>query len=121
AVRAPVHDLALGLHDRRVAERTALRHAELLRPFPVRAGGADDLRDDVAGALHDHVVALADALAIDVLLVVQRRPRDGDAADLDRLEHRPRVQRARAADADRDLVQPRGRRLRAPLVGTRPG
>ena len=47
------------------------------------AGGADDLRDDVSGALHDHVVAFADLLAVDVLFVVQRRARDRDAADLD--------------------------------------
>ena len=65
----------------------------------------DDLRDHVAGALHDHVVALADVLAVDVLLVVQRRARDRHAADLDGLEHRPRVEVARAADANADLVQ----------------
>ena len=46
---------------------------------------ADDLRDHVAGALDDHVVALANLLAVDVLFVVERRARDGDAADLDRL------------------------------------
>ena len=34
---------------------------------------ADHLRDHVAGALDDHVVALADVLAVDVLLVVERR------------------------------------------------
>ena len=33
----------------------------------------DHLRDHVAGALHDHVVARAHVLARDVLLVVQRR------------------------------------------------
>ena len=59
-------------------------------PGGVRQHGADDLRDHVTGALDDHHVALADVLAVDVLLVVERRPRDGDAADLDRLEHRPR-------------------------------
>ena len=51
-------------------------------PAAVRPGRTDDLRDDVAGALDDHVVAFADALAVDVLLVVQRRARDRDAADL---------------------------------------
>ena len=39
----------------------------------------------------------ADPLAVDVLLVVQRRAGDGDAADLDRLHDRPRVERAGAA------------------------
>ena len=62
----------------------------------------------------------ADPLAVDVLLVVQRRAGDGDAADLDRLHDRPRVERAGAADADADLEQPRHRRHRRPLVGARP-
>ena len=39
----------------------------------VREHRADDLRNHVAGALDDHRVALADVLAVDVLLVVQRR------------------------------------------------
>src|SRR5581483_3780518 len=119
-VRAAVHRLALGLHDVRAAQRALCRHPELLRALAVPAGGADDLGDDVARPLHDDVVALADLLAVDVLLVVQRRPRDDDAADLDRLEHRPRIERAGAADADRDLVQARHRRHRRPLVRTRP-
>jgi hypothetical protein len=59
----------------------------------VRAGGPDDLRDDVSGALDDDVVAFADLLAVDVFLVVEGRARDGDAADLDRLHHRPGVER----------------------------
>ena len=58
-------------------------------PFAVRSGRADDLRDHVAGALDDHEVALADVLAVDVLLVVERRGRDGDAADLHGLELAP--------------------------------
>ena len=99
----------------RAAERALLRHLEGPRTAAMLARRADDLRDDVAGALDDHVVALADVLAVDVLLVVQRRARDGDAADLDRLEHGPRVERARAADANLDLVQPRRRRHRRPL------
>ena len=83
-------------------------------PGACGAGRPDDLRDHVAGALDDHVVALADLLAVDVLLVVQRRARDGDAADLDRLEHRPRVERAGAADADQDLEQASSARSSAP-------
>ena len=57
----------------------------------------DDLRDDVAGALDDdrvadaQVLAVADRLAVgadplDVVLVVERRVGDDDAADGDRLE-----------------------------------
>ena len=119
-VRAAVHRLALRLDDLDAAERAVRRHPERLRPGPVRARGADDLRDHVAGALDDHVVARADLLAVDVLLVVEGRARDGDAADLDRLEHRPRVERAGAADADPDLVQARHGRQRRPLERARP-
>ena len=90
-----------GLTTGDAAERAVLGHPERLVPAACGQHGPDDLRDHVAGALDDHQVALADVLAVDVLLVVQRRPRDGDAADLDRLEHRPRVERAGAADADR--------------------
>jgi len=52
----------------------------------VLRSGPDDLGDHVSGALHDDEVALADVLAIDVLLVVERRVRDRDAADVHRLE-----------------------------------
>ena len=86
----------------------------------MRAGGADDLGDDVPRTLDDHVVALTNVLAVDVLLVVQGRAGHRDAADLDRLEHRPGVQGAGAADADQDLVQPRGGRHRRPLERTSP-
>ena len=120
AVRAAVHRLALGLDDVCPAKRALLRHLERLRAGLVLAGGTDDLRDHVAGALDDHAVALADVLAVDVVLVVERRPRDGDAADLHGLEHRPGVERARAADADRDLVQRRLGGHRRPLERARP-
>ena len=40
----------------------------------------DDLRDHVAGAHDDHVLARADVLAHDVLLVVERRELDRHAA-----------------------------------------
>src|SRR5439155_2857627 len=103
AIRTTVHRFALGLDDVHFAERAFLRHLERLRARLVLAGGPDDLRDHVARALHDDDVALADVLAVDVLLVVQGRARDGDAPDLDRLEHRPRVERAGAADANQDL------------------
>ena len=82
--------------------------------------GPDDLRDDVAGALDDHHVALADVLPVDVLLVVEGRARDSDAADLDGLEHRPWVERAGATDADRDLEQLRRSGRGRPLVRARP-
>ena len=52
----------------------------------------DDLRDHVARPLDDDDVALADLLAADVSSLWSVA-RDRDAADLDRLHHRPRVQR----------------------------
>src|SRR5205085_10348171 len=105
SVGAAMHHLALRLDDVGATKRALCRHFERLRPTPVRAGRPDDLRDHVAGALDDDDVALADLLAVDVLLVVQRRPRDGDTADLDRLEDGPRVERAGPADANGDLQQ----------------
>jgi hypothetical protein len=86
----------------------------------VRPGRSHDLRDDVAGALDDHPVALADLLAVDVLLVVEGRARDHDAADVDGLHDRPRIEGAGAADADRDREQLRLGGHRRPLVRTRP-
>ena len=62
----------------------------------------------------------ADVLAVDVLLVVQRRLGDGDAADLHGLELRPRVERPGAADAHVDLQELRLRGHRRPLERPRP-
>ena len=74
-------------------------------PRGAPAPAADDLWDHVPGPLHDRRVALADVLPVDVLLVVERRPRDGDAADLHGLEHGPRVEPAGTTDPDQDLEQ----------------
>ena len=60
-----------------------------------RRHGADHLGDHVAGALQDHVVAGADVLAPDVVLVVQGGALDGHAADEHGLEHGERRQDAR--------------------------
>ena len=51
----------------------------------------DDLGDHVAGPHHHDLVADPDVLARQVLLVVEGRGGDGDAADVDRLEHRERA------------------------------
>ena len=66
--------------------------------------GETHLRDHVAGAQHDHLVADAHVLAREVLLVVQRRELDGHAADVDRLEHGERVQVAELADVPHDVL-----------------
>ena len=80
----------------------------------------DDLRDHVAGPHHDDLVADPHVLAGQVLLVVEGRGGDGDAADVDRLEHREGHQVAGAADVPDDVVQLRRRRRRRELPGDRP-
>src|ERR671910_721840 len=52
----------------------------------------------VVGGPRDALAALAQVLARQVLLVVKGGRRDGDTADVDRLEHRERDQAAVAAD-----------------------
>src|ERR1700746_2892951 len=80
----------------------------------------DDLRDHIAGALHDHRVADADILAGDLVLIVQGGALHDDAAYGDRLEHRHRGQRALAADLDRDVAQNGLRLLRRGFFRPRP-
>ena len=91
AVRALGEDLALGLDRRRAARRAVARRLGRRRavgPLDRVRRGRDDLRDDVAGARDDDLVALADVLAPQVLLVVQRRHLHGHAADVHGLELR---------------------------------
>ena len=64
----------------------------------------DHLRDHVAGAHHDHVLAGAQVLAHDVLLVVQRGHADRHAAHRDGLEHRIGAQVAELADVPHHLL-----------------
>ena len=87
---------------------------------PLVEHDAHHLRDDVAGAAHDHRVADADVLAGDLVLVVQRGVRHHDAADRHRLEHGGGRERAGAADLDLDAQQLRHRLLRRELVGDGP-
>ena len=79
-----------------------------------------DLGDHVAGAAHDHRVALAHVLAVQLVLVVQRRERDGRAADEDRIEHGERRDLAGAAGVDGDALDARGALLGGELVRDRP-
>ena len=87
---------------------------------PLVEHDAHHLRDDVAGAAHDHRVADADVLARDLVLVVQRGVGDDHAADRHRLELGGGRQRAGAADLDLDVEQARRRLLRRELVGDGP-
>ncbi len=81
---------------------------------------AHDFRNHVAGATHDHGIADAHVEPRDLVGVVQRRIRHGDAADLHRREARGRRRRARAADVDFDRLDGRLLFLRRELVRDRP-
>ena len=78
--------LTVGVSQAGAARRRPLRRRAVGALGRVRRG-RDDLRDHVAGAQDDDRRRRADVLAGEVLLVVQRRQLDGDAADVDGLEH----------------------------------
>ena len=113
----------IGLDRRRAAHRAAFR-----RPGQGRAPlvlddvrrRRDDLRDDVTGAYHDHVLAGADVLAHDVLLVVERRHLDRHPRHGHGREHGVRVQVAELPRVPHHFLQPRHRRGRWELPGDRP-
>ena len=80
----------------------------------------DDLRDHVAGALHDDRIADPHVLAADLVLVVQGRALHDDAADRHRFEHRGRGQRALASDRDHDAAHHGLRLLGGEFMRQRP-
>ena len=105
-VDAAVDGLALEAHDLAAAGRAVVGHAELaLAAVAPGQDGPDDLRDHVARALDDHVIADAHVLELDDVLVVERRHAHDHAADGDRLEHRERIERAGAPDVEADVEQ----------------
>ena len=121
AVRAEVHRFARLADDGCVAGGAALRHPKnAFFTGALAHYGPDDLRDHVAGALHDHRVAFADVFAADVVFVVQRRQLDCRARDLHGIEDSEGVERAGAADVDVDAQELRGRLGWRELVGDRP-
>ncbi len=114
-VRASRDGLALEPHGRGRADGTLRRQRLPLDRSPSGEGfvasveaNAHDLRDHVARALDHDAVAYADVLAVDLVLVVERRVRDGDAADRHRLELRHGCERPGAADLDLDRAQDGG-------------
>ena len=78
------------------------------------------LRDHVAGAHDDHLVALAHVLAAQVLLVVERGELHGHARHLHRLELRERDHVAGPAHVPGDPLELGGGRARRELPGDRP-
>ena len=120
-VRAVDADRALVLDDRRAADRAGRRHLVLaLRAGPPLDDRPDDLGDDVAGLLEDDPVADPDVLAPDLVEVVEGRPRDGRAGDLDRRHVRDRRQRPGPADVRDDVLDERLDLLGRELEGDRP-
>src|SRR5712692_8824204 len=87
-IGAAIGDLVGAMLNRRIADRTALRHREpaatLRRALPSLDGrrvDAHDLWDDVAGSLDDHAITDTHVEALDLVQVVQRRPPHGRSAD----------------------------------------
>src|SRR3989442_2518718 len=120
-VRAIRHHLVRWVLDLRVADGAALRALELaLLPGAALAHGSQHLRDDLARARDFHPVALADVLCFDQIEVVERGGGDGDAADLHRLEHGVRGERAGASYIYSDLPEPCDLGLRRRLSGDGP-
>ena len=127
AAGAAAHHVLLAGARIDLAHRMAAAHRADLREYvglrtrrPLLQHDAEHLRDDIAGALDAHGVADPHVLAGDLVLVVQRRIGDDDAADGDRLEPRHRGQRPGAADLDVDAVEDGGRLLGREFVRRRP-
>ena len=118
---AAVRDLALLVHHGAAARGARPGHA------PLRGvGGAlrehrpHDLGDHVTRLVHHDGIAHAHVLAVHLVLVVQRRARDGGARDRHRVEFRDRREHARAAHLDADLAQDGLLLLRRELERDRP-
>ncbi len=121
AVRAIGHHLARGPLDGRPAAGALLGRLErLLAAVAPLDQRPHDLRDHLARALDQDHVPDAEVLAGDVIEVVQRGELDRRAGDLDGLEHRVRVERARAAHVDPDVEQPGDGHVGRELVGDGP-
>ena len=115
-------DAVLGLDRRRVAGGTASGRLGRLRavlPLLRLRRGRHHLRDHVARAHHDHLVAVAHILALEVLLVVQRGELDRDARHLHGLEHGEGDHVAGPAHVPSNLVERRRGGHRRELPGDR--
>ena len=109
------------LGERLPARRTLRRRGDLALGAGAlgRVEHAGHERDDVARAAHEHRVADAHVAGADDLLVGQRRPRHGGAADEDGLEHRGRRDLADLPDVPDDVGEHGGLLLGRELVGQR--
>ena len=121
AAAATVVDLALLAHRQRAAHRAGVRHGERhgTRRTTVRQH-ADHLGDHIAGAAHNHRIANAHVLALDLAGVMQRGIGHRHAADKHRRQPRHRGQLAGAADLHFDGLDRGQHLLRRILVRHRP-
>ena len=87
---------------------------------PHLADEAEHLRDHVARPLHGHGIADPDVLALDLVLVVERRIRHDDATHRDGSKLGDRSERAGAPDLDLDGLDDRRRLLGRELMRERP-
>src|SRR5262249_6660521 len=117
-VGAEQRDLALLALQLGVARGTVRRSLE--RRTLALLGDREDLRDDLAGLLEQHAVALAQPELRDDVPVVDRRAPDGGARQLDGVERRDRGDRAGPADVAMDVAQHGGDLAGRELVGDRP-
>ena len=111
--------LALLAHHLAAAHGTVRRQAEGLA---VRALGrdADDFGNDVAGALHHHLVANLQAEALDLILVVERGAGNRNAAHFHRSQMGHRCQRSGAAHLHLDGFHRGGSLARRILISDGP-
>ena len=121
-VRAAQVDVAfLLLHERGPAGGALSRHDEGTLGSVARVlDGGDDLGDDIAGLAQDDEVADEDALAGDLLGVVQGRARNVRARDQHGFHDAVRGHAAGAPHLDADVEQARVDLLGRELVGGRP-
>ena len=125
AAGAAAHDVLVAASRRSRAKppsRRPGRHAGIHRAWR-RAGRFSSTTSRTCGMTSparwiEHGVADADVLARDLVLVVQRRVGDDDAADRHRIEPRDRRQRAGAADIDLDAAQDGRRAFAGNLCAT---
>ena len=121
-VRAAQVDVAFLLLDEGCPAGGALRghHEGALGAVACILDGGDDLGDDVTGLAQDDEVANEDALASNLLRVVQGRARDVRARDQHGFHDAVGGDAARAAHLDADVEQARVDLFGRELVGGRP-
>ena len=110
--------LAHGLESQFLQARGEIERRGFLRALS--RDDTHDARDDLAGLFDDDGVALADVLARDLVLVVQRGAFDGGTGEGHGFELGDRGHGAGASDLERDRAQARGRAVRREFAGDRP-